>query len=351
MILARMGLEIPFWLQDHDRLFRINYGPMTLQEVRDFQTKHWNIPEYSYFSSYYTGPPDDLFERRRVSLLDRALAITLANSIFKGNLGITLNSLYWTGHSKEKAFLGYRLSCQILPLLGVEDFVLIFLWFNGRTIGARNSDELFPRPPMAMVVHDLLEIISYVELFPTETAGEKISVMVTELLGARCLLIDHLTLFAGRRSRRYTGVLLKILSGVALDSSRDQSHGIKLAMDWENDSDPELSSSDVTLQQLLFFPNEPPVSSAAMDPSLSIDDLDAEFIESGPFKFIPTKHFRQHLTLDRSNRIRIYFDEPSRPLHPSHFQRLWEGSKDSFQTYFAGHVLGKLPHCSQSSLS
>ena len=38
----------------------------------------------------------------------------------------------------------------------------------------------------------------------------------------------------------------------------------------------------------------------------SIVDLDAHFIQSGPFGFIHTNRVQEHLTLDRELRVRIY---------------------------------------------
>jgi hypothetical protein len=90
---------------------------------------------------------------------------------------------------------------------------------------------------------------------------------------------------------------------------------------------------DLTPQQCLFLPNQPPVSSAAMDPSWSIDDLDAEFIESGPFKFTSTYRFREHLTLDSRNRVRIYVDLRKEFLTLDPYNGF-----DSFETY-EGHFL------------
>lgn len=56
----------------------------------------------------------------------------------------------------------------------------------------------------------------------------------------------------------------------------------------------------------MFFNLEPPVSAAASDPSVSLEDLDASFILSGPFRFAVTDRFDRHLSLDSQNRILIY---------------------------------------------
>jgi len=77
-----------------------------------------------------------------------------------------------------------------------------------------------------------------------------------------------------------------------------------------------------TPAQLLFFKTEPPpVSTVASDPSISLDDLDAVFIHSGPFQFRNTDRVDEHLSLDGQNHILIYFDiwkgdQPGRQLGP-----------------------------------
>ena len=56
----------------------------------------------------------------------------------------------------------------------------------------------------------------------------------------------------------------------------------------------------------VLFGEAPPVSTAALAPSNSVDELNAGFINSGPFKFRTTLRLDQHLMLNHHNEIFIY---------------------------------------------
>jgi hypothetical protein len=57
---------------------------------------------------------------------------------------------------------------------------------------------------------------------------------------------------------------------------------------------------------VLIAPPKPVSTAAASDPRNSVDQLSASFIHSGPFKLKATRMLAEHLTLNDSNRFRVF---------------------------------------------
>ena len=230
--------------------------------------------------------------RRDIVLMDRTLAAKLQSAIFSYELFPTKTDY---DHSKDTRY----------PVLWAEDFVVRLVWnehYSSSVLG-------IPRPPLAAVISDMLAMISFFES-QQNRRNSVVAWMHKFLYSTTLYSIPEIDFDDDWPSRGYLADMFSILaccpslldgkappSGYGLNNYRSNTETL-VALD-----------DQTTPAQLLFFKTDPPpVSTVASDPSISLDDLDAVFIHSGPFQFRNTDRVDEHLSLDGQNHILIYFD-------------------------------------------
>ena len=183
------------------------------------------------------------------------------------------------------------------------EFVVIYVWEKEYSSAVLTT----PRPPIAAVVADILSLISFLKSSQCWLRSLGLVhcltdfVRVIPLHSIRGNEVDEKWLVRGYLADMFGAIVLRPdflrvfrSSAYGLDRNRDNKETL-FALD-----------DETTPAQFLFFNLEPPVSAVASDPSVSLDELDASFIESGPFGFRVTNRLDRHLSLDSRNRILIY---------------------------------------------
>lgn len=328
---ARSGLSIPFWL-DPDILFRLNYGPMTFAEVKNFKSENGKrdtdrlpFPGPDLFDSY------SLSKRSRVTLLDRPLVLKLAKALFPArvpfpvNEGFSVGLVYGTRETAGEPILEYALSYISLSVIRVEDFA-ITTTLDVEEPDASDMAPKTPCRPMAVVIHDMLPLIDFLKFHSNNNPQKTMFSWLNEYLNREGIPSTNRITYT--YWLRYLTDMFNALTGATNFASALSLSNYIFLVSGEREPESKEFDADFTPQESLFLAFQSPVSSAALDQSCSIDELDAAFIESGPFKFTTTYRFHEHLTIDSRNRILIYVDlkEEFLTLDP------WDGF-DSFLTY------------------
>lgn len=287
---------------------------MTPEEVRLFKSGNGKISPTSRkypFGAYNYRPG-----RSNITLLDRAVAARLHKALFDCP-GYHLSILTDSSKNLDAKLpengispFDYDASClEHIPFVWAEDFVITCIW-NGQYSSSVLSTS--SRPPMAAVVMDMIDMI---EFFKSQCTIDSPRATIDEWLknfyhSQKLRSIDISQTVDENWAAR--GFLADLFCTVACLPRLGPPYGLdeyqrgRKELPFEENLFP---GSD-----LLFFPAQPPVSKAASDPSVSIEDLDASFIESGPFQFRTTNRFNDHLTLDYDNGILIYKPRKERVL-------------------------------------
>jgi hypothetical protein len=202
-----------------------------------------------------------------------------------------------------------------------EEFVLRYVWDEHYSSSVIGINAVGSFPPLGAVVSDMLSMISF---FKSQQVSNPKSVVfwLKEFFHSTPGLYS-IPDIAFDDDWPVRGYLVDMFSIVACCPvlERDGSLPTRYGLDNNRGNKETLVALDdqTTPAQLLFFKGEPPVSTAASDPSISLDDLDASFIHSGPFRFRNTRRSEEHLSLDSQNHILIYF-------------QIWRGDPGYFST-------------------
>jgi hypothetical protein len=189
-------------------------------------------------------------------------------------------------------------------MIWVRNFVTEYVWEENYS----STVLPMPRPPVAAVITDMLSLISFLKSSQTLLHSKSVVswlkefVRVTSLCSIRQDDVDKDWLVRG-----YLADMFCVVAGCpSLPSGGLPPSGYGWDKHRGNKETLIALDDETTPAQLLFFNLEPPISAAASDPSVSLEDLDASFILSGPFRFAVTHRIDRHLSLNSQNRILIY---------------------------------------------
>jgi hypothetical protein len=303
----------PEWL-DADFLFRINYGPATPEDARKVKN--------SIIRCLRSDTTVQRRERSRLTLLDRKIAKQLHDALFKFYRSKKMFATDWPCEGIfNKDFLSpfdYDLSDPSLyPLIWTEDFVQQCVW-NENYSSPILGDE---RPPMYAIVLDMIDLINYFESQSSsgqQTVATLLATYAKTTTSSRCFSNKDGQLNVDWASRGFLADLLNLSTCVrflARDSSkskRKQMHQAEIqGWNWNE----EVYSR--TWMENCTFPGSGllRLRTPYLHPHIgngdwyeTLDDLDASFICSGPFKFAFTTVLAEHLTLSPHREIRLFFD-------------------------------------------
>lgn len=296
------GRDIPKWL-DAELLFRLNYGPSTSGDI---------------------GSARKALGKRKgrteVTLLDRAIAAKLHKALYNWPYYRRGFETDWSPDLEHKeptpgiSPFDYDSSVQTFPLVWTENFVINNVWgadpYASSIIGKAN------KPPLAAIVMDMIALVQFLQKIPSNQP-KKLVEWNTEFIQSNKL---HSTV-AYRKSeedwaaRGYIADLFSIVTGVGSTSLQPPVRfSVNIASGIVSGADRRKSDRlPWTYQKTLpgsgvLFPTAPPVSSNDQDPSNSVAELKASFIQDGPFKLKKTRHLDKHFTFTGNNRdeIRLY---------------------------------------------
>jgi hypothetical protein len=308
-------LELPFWLEE-GFLYRLNYGPASSDDIMNLVTQNGKNVLFPFY-------PRNVITKERVSitLLDRKLAARLRFALFNDSVDFLTDTI--PDETLEVPFswaitpFDYPVSAiETFPLIWVENFVTYHVWnkhYSSSILGEAS------RPSMAAVVMDFIDMVNFFKSIDTTAAPRTLEDWLAEFYSSKSLKSSRTDgrPLDGEGVRNFLADMFSIVACVPRDGY--STFGPPCELGWEPDTELATSghirigpSSARLLRQLvpgvglLFSPSMPPLSPAASHPSLSLEDLDASFIQSGPFQFQLTNRIEQHLTLDSDNHVSVY---------------------------------------------
>jgi len=251
----------------------------------------------------------DVVERTEMTFLDRPLAAKLHKSLYHGEQFSPGFETDWTPGREAENSTG-RVSPfdydstteQTFPMLWAEDFVILSVWekkYSGSIIGTTI------KPPMAAVVLDMIALVDFLKSIKEQ---RMIIQWLTEFVRnnqLRSSLPDH-DIDVDWAGRGYIADLFSIVACLECTSDtgpppfpagHDSRQKIKLPPSYYARTIPGFG---------VLIPVQKPVSTAALNPSNSVEQLSARFIQSGPFKLQVTRELAEHLTLDDRNQLRVF---------------------------------------------
>jgi hypothetical protein len=294
---------IPPWL-DAEFLYRINYGPAFERDV---------IIAQQSLHMAFTQPN----ERQRLTLLDRETACELHRALFKYSTRKRLFCIDWNNH--EEATAGdlegdHRRRTpfdyphdidEVEPLMWCEEFTVKYVWTE------RYPSELLgsSRPPMVAVAKEMINMVNVFETLasyhPTGMPSMPLSTYLRDNATDLCreTVVSADIVFA---NQGYLHDLYRIVIArrppeddwnAALDESEISARNIIAA------STTFPGSDSLRLGRLPVDPN------ALQGLYGSLDDMNARFICSGPFKLELTEYPSRHLTLSSDGKIMLYLEK------------------------------------------
>jgi len=291
---------MPFWLDD-ELLFRLNYGPASSQDIERVKTQSGKL---KFFPLY----PRNIITSNRatITLLDTPLAAKYVAALYpRSNESVSTSIIPAFGYNTA--------SIKTYSLVWVENFVVYHVWnkyYSSSILGEET------RPSMAAVVMDMLDMIYYFKSIDGSTRPKPLSEWLADFLASHSL--QSLS-----RDKDFDqkwaceGYLADLFSIVAcLPRDEYSTLGPPAELGWDPDvaatisgrisvgrSSTSLLSNSLPGPQVFSFPDMPPVEKEGF---VSLEDLDASFIESGAFRFRLTNRIGQHLTVDSDNNIYLY---------------------------------------------
>jgi hypothetical protein len=183
-------------------------------------------------------------------------------------------------------------------MLWAENFVISRVWSNNYSSSIIGSTT---KPPMAAVILDMIELINFLKSIKEP---KTIVAWLTEFAQTVQLysyspdeIID--SDWAGR------GYIADLFSIVAcLECTSQAPPPFPAGLDLRQARKPY--DTRIVPGCGVLIPFSKPISTAASEPSNSVDQLRAGFIHSGPFQVKATRKFEKHLTLNDRNELRVF---------------------------------------------
>ena len=295
---------MPFWLDD-ELLFRLNYGPASPQDIERVKTQNGK-------SNFLPLFPRNIItsDRATITLLDTTFAAKYVAALY-GKADTRPHES--VSRSVIPVFACNASSIQTYSLVWVENFIVYHVWnkyYSSSILGEET------RPSMAAVVMDVLDMIDYFKSIDTSTRPKPLREWLADFLASHSLrsLRTNKDFDQKWACEGYLADLFSIIACLPRDEY--STLGPPAELGWDPDVDATISGrisvgpSSTSLLSKSFpgpevfgFPDVPPVEEKGF---VSLEDLDARFIESGAFRFRLTNRIGQHLTVDSDNNIYLY---------------------------------------------
>ena len=301
--------QVPDWL-NADVLYRINYGPATKGDVMIAQ-------------SILKITPSLTDCRRRVTLLDRAIACELHNALFKYSTRKKLFCIDWNedeaadipdlegDNSRRLTPFDYPLDIdEVEPLIWCEDFTVKFIW------GKRYPSKLLGESPPPMVAV-AMEMINMVNVFESLSNNHP--------KGLPCMSLGTYLRDNAADLGRETVVSEPEVVHAHPEYLHDLYRIVIARRPPEENGPVTLEGNDTSARSIIASTTTFPGSDSLrlgrlpVDPNAiqglygSLDDMNARFICSGPYKIKLTEIASRHLTLSSDGFILLYLEKEFKP--------------------------------------
>jgi hypothetical protein len=280
--------ESPPWA-NVNFVFSINFGTADPIEVESFRALKWIYDD-----------PNEFTLRNMLLFIAPSLAETFYNALFSPSPLARLS---------DKP-LGFPIEAQ--PLLWTFRFATscIYDWdYSSKVLGTKT------RPPLAAVIMDMAELAKYLSSPPTppEPLSTIFSRFVTE---RRLKSVDFDNTLLGNAELKkgcisYVADLFKIISccniGFTEKSIWNKLDGWNFRLRAAEDGVPKWAK-DITFpgpQYLVFGGRRWPLKEPE-ELDTPLDEMDANFICSGPYKLTFASRVEEHLTFNDKREIRLY---------------------------------------------
>jgi hypothetical protein len=265
---------------------------------------------------------------------------------------LTKNSRNTIRHLKEPRLgFGQRLSpfeynpfkVEMEPLRDCEDFCVNCVWTKNYSSQVPGTDS---RPPMAAVAMDMISLVQFLHTLDSRHS-KPIACCLKQFMDNYSLL----SAFDGSFDRDVaaSGYLWDLFTlAICLDRrTKNEKEGwdyLRFPTESLKSKYFDFREPRVTPSQRLHFPSGEVLGlsrylrNESTNPLRSLSDLDASFLYSGPFRLKLTNRLSEHLTIDNSNQILLYWDREDRQRTVSFGWSRCPG--DNFLIY-QHHVVGK----------
>jgi hypothetical protein len=333
ILLESQSVPIPKWV-DAEYLYRINYGPATVGDVAIL-----NSNDVSFHL---------LFDKMVTILLDRRVSQKLQKTLYPNSRSdVTPKSDQlspFPGEDRDRA-LSSSFFDRSNPKTGIlrstQDFII--LWFYSRDYGNKGLGT--SRAPIAAVIFDMIDLVTYLSKITTSGDPHPVSWFLEDFLRShpklRSLPPTQTLQDRWPAVRGFLYDLFDVVSGLRVLGSSSlfvRTNGL----DWVTE-DPDWARCTLPGSDLLV--GLPPVDPASVSDG-PIEELDAAFICSGPFKMRFTSNLRAHLQLNTVKRELFVYWEDNLSEELTHLGRKysWPSTPGKLQQFESGHVLGRLAH-------
>ena len=309
--------DVPEWL-DADFLYRINYGPATLEDVA--RARKTLIAAKSQ--------PDTRFS---ITLLDREMARILHSAIFSKSR-INLFKTDWTEddvdvrdvlRSSSWTPFDYPICDEMSPLLWCEEYTVFTLWSRNYSSSILGTD----RPPMAGIARDIITLIEHLsegQTYLSEPLLNHLKDFRSPLFSipppllrsldidwaSRGLFADMFTIAIAHGNSAYGRDDLRVPNSGAVSINRTRLESVK----FPGPDALRLGKSPVDRD-----------SGTAKQLWGTLEEMKAYFINSGPYKIQLSTRASDHLTLSNQGKLRVFWEGPKlwveggdKPLYPGH---------------------------------
>jgi hypothetical protein len=305
---------------DADFIFGLNYGPMSAQDIKTMQNKlkqhqlnlyvrTLNIGNTMKELEAFGGQDAWVEQRTEMTFLDRTMGAKLHKSLYNRGRVSPGFETDWSPdrEGEEPAARGVSpfdydsYNEQTFPMLWAENFVINLVWsknYSSSIIGSTT------KPPMAAVILDMIELIKFLKSIKEP---KNIVTWLTEF--ARTVQLHSYSpdeiIDPAWAGRGYVADLFSIVA--CLECTSQAPPPFPAGPDFRQAHKfPPPYYTRIIPGCGVLIPFSKPVSTAASEPSNSVDQLRAGFIHSGPFKVKATRKFEKHLTLNDRNELRVF---------------------------------------------
>ena len=333
ILLESQSLPIPKWV-DAEYLYRINYGPATAEDVAILTS--FDITCHLMFDKMVT------------ILLDRRVSQKLQKTLYPNSRSdVTPRSDQlspFPGDGHDNAFSSFydRSNPKASILLNTQYFCSY--WFYRRNYCSKGLGTT-SRPPIAALVFDMIDLVTYLSKITTSSDPQPVSWFLEDFLRShpnlRSLAPTQALEDRWPDVRGFLYDLFALVSGLrVLDffSRCDIGNGYDMVRE-----DPDWARCTLPGADLLV--GLPPIDPASVSEG-PIEELDAAFICSGPFKMRFTDRLDDHLQLNTVKRELLVYWEDNLSEELTDLGRKHSGSETpgKLLQFESAHVLGRLAH-------
>jgi hypothetical protein len=326
-------LPFPKWL-NAEYLYRINYGPATREDIAIL------IPIWRSFGpdSMVTILPVD---RRVYQKLERTLFPNSRSNVTpRSDDGVS--PLLGEGHDSAVSSSFYDLSNLKAGILQSIQGFFRYRFYDREYCS--NGLGTTSRAPIAALMFDMIDLVTYLSKITASSDPQPVSWFLEDFLRShpnlRSLAPTQALEDRWPAVRGFLYDLFAIVSGLhVLDSSR---FGLGNGYDRFRE-DPDWARCTLPGTDLLV--GLPPIDPVSVSDG-PIEELDAAFICSGPFKIRFTDGLNTHLQLNTVKRELLVYWEDNLSQKLMDFGRKRSGSSapGKLRQFESGHVLGRLAH-------